>query len=341
MDGSVIRLFYFLFLALLNWGAFHWLWIAAIDSAGLTRQEVWAQRARYGRISSSRGRLTQWIIRHSKVSGTTRALLFCYGFFGILPVSLCIMLSTAAIWVGDVLDPVLNWAVWVLPAMILIAWIFGFVYRARRKKPGGRTDAHTLREDVRFLKKEVYDRETERMLEHYGGSRAKLWGFGILKLLLAIGLIAGLFFLILHFSADSGQKEIAPASGMQAAIEAYGYTTVDMTEFYREAWEAGDRLEQALSAQSGFFSFEYFVLDSAGSAHSIWTQYRDRMDVDGAGVQSRTERGRNYEIVRTQDAEYYEILVRVENTLVRAVSYQADSYMIRAVLMDTGYYFEE
>lgn len=168
------------------------------------------------------------------------------------------------------------------------------------------------------------------MLEHYGGSRAKLWGFGILKLLLAIGLIAGLFFLILHFSADSGQKEIAPASGMQAAIEAYGYTAVDMTEFYREAWAAGDRLEQALSAQSGFFSFEYFVLDSAGSAHSIWTQYRDRMDVDGAGVQSRTERGRNYEI-----------LVRVENTLVRAVSYQADSYMIREVLMDTGYYFEE
>lgn len=64
------------------------------------------------------------------------------------------------------------------------------------------------------------------------------------------------------------------------------------------------------------------------------------MDVSEPGVRRTQEDIGNYRIMTLQSDEQYEVLVQVENTVVRAYAKYEDSYMIREALMKTGYYYK-
>nr|WP_122012627.1 hypothetical protein [Maliibacterium massiliense] len=338
MDTGVLRLLYFLALVPLDGLAFHWLWIAAIDSAGLSRADAWKKRARANHRPHSARRFTRRMVAESPQPHKTRRLLGLYSL-GLFPIFLCVSFSFFGLYDAR-FDTLLQWAVFIMPAIILLAGVCGLLYR-RNQREAGADDAPrpTLAQDFRALKRDVYDPQYEAQLAHYGGSKAKMYLCGTVKLVLALAVMAGLFFLVARGCSGGYKKEVARADDMQAALASYGYAATDSTATCAAAWQAQDVLETALVAQSGAFFFEYAVFKNEDSASALWTQYRQHLEK--AGMTSRLEHTGNYRILTLQDSETYAALVQVENTVVRAHARRDDSYIIREILMKNGYYYED
>lgn len=339
MDSSLLRFLYFIALIPLNWLAFHWLWTAILDSAGWSRAEAWKKRAGYDHQPAPSKHFTRRLIYDSKNPKETRRLLGFYSF-GVFPIFLCVALSFLGLQ-DAIFDTFLRWAAWIMPVIVLMAWICGLIHRRRQKQAGiTPPPRNTLLEDWKALKRTVYDPEYQKQLAQYGGSKAKMLVWGIVKLVLALAILAGLLFLAAKISTGPNKDVVSPEE-MKAAMEAYHGDVVDGTPSYAEAWQAEEFLQSVLVADDGDFHFEYVMFTDQTYASSLWTQYQKIMDAGQPDATKTQQDWANYRIVTLQSGERYEVLVQVENTVVRAYSNREESYRIREILMKTGYYDED
>lgn len=191
------------------------------------------------------------------------------------------------------------------------------------------------------MKNKYYKEETQKRLEMHGGNKTKMIAASVLKVTLFVGILVGILFIIVHFSADSYDKTVADTSAARASLTSHGCEVTDMTTQYTAAWGSEAQLKEIIVAKEDDVEFSYAVFGTETGANVLWSYYYDLMFSHTDGMQDHHENMTNYRIYTLQGAEKYEALVQVENTVVYASSSAEKSYIIRETLMDMGYYFRK
>lgn len=158
----------------------------------------------------------------------------------------------------------------------------------------------------------------------------------ILFSVLVIGLLGGM---LVYISIEGQPKPIATAEAVTDILESKEYIVYDLTEDFREEWEAGDRLQYALCSQIENLTFKYFIFDTESTAENVRKQYLGIIKEEKYTLDSvkSSEGASNYVIYTLKSKGIYTILMRVGNTLVYADCDEEIDYEINSILVDMGY----
>ena len=147
-----------------------------------------------------------------------------------------------------------------------------------------------------------------------------------LKFILFPIIVVAMLAAIWGYLAIHGQpKAIATYEQVWSAAEERGFTPVDSTDAFIEAWgENSDGLEKALSFQTGEKKLHFFVFDSDKKAHSIRASYWSYLRYDsgrygtaGTNVEYKSS-GANFTVYAVKTDDYYTVCTRVGNTVIYA-----------------------
>lgn len=329
MNNPALRFLIFILAQGLTALALHPLWLAILDGAGVSRTDVWEKRK--NNYSPSR-----YILHKSKNPQKTKRLLRIYN--GAMLPPLLLMAMAFIDFLAKSFDTILKWAAIILPFYIILCAIFSLIYR---KKSGGKTTQKPIKEDFKKYKNEFYDEEVKKHLEMYGGNKTKMVIASVLKVTVFVGILVGVFFLIVHFTAGSYDKTVADISAARDSLISHGCEVSDMTTQYAAAWGSEAQLQEIIVTEEDDVEAMYAVFAEENGANTLWSYYSDLMLSHTDGMEDHRENITNYRIYTLQGSEKYEALVQVENTVFYASSSAEKSYIIRETLMDMGYYFRQ
>lgn len=166
----------------------------------------------------------------------------------------------------------------------------------------------------------------ETATERYS-QRKILW----LRMLLPLGMfvITGLFVVIMNrfFSPTKmiGTEQFTDAMTIN------GYNTSDTTDELRQEWKIGSLLKESCSVQNQNIRIDFCVMDSSGSAKRLYKAMR-LLGSDG----DKDNNGSDF--YWAENAERYAVKIRVEETLLYAVSEIGSKEELIELLKAIGYW---
>ncbi len=330
------RFFYFVLLVPICWLCLRWVWELACESAGVKRQRVW--RYLHGvHVSSCRGKRTaRWLERRSPNPKRTRKLLYFY-YIGMAPAILCAFFA----FVGTstrLFDPILRFGAVVFPVLALVSVVAKICYGKRH--PGSVVNQgnwNAFKEYLAYLRHRANRDGVRPFQKKHGGGMAKYIAVCVLKVAVAAGVLAGLFFLLVNLGTPK-----TPATAQQAweMLTEQGYEPCDITEQCQNAWNAEQVLEQAVSVEGGGLRFDFYVMTDSKSAVSLWRQYnahirQNRYSRPNVEFQEKLA---NYQIYTIEANGEYTVNMRVDHTVVYAYCEEEEIAILQNMLKQIGYF---
>lgn len=333
MDENLIRLLYFLFLALLNRLSFHWIWNLACQSAGVTKQEVWRYRASIRHHKHTYRYLHSWLIGRSPNPKKTSRLLSLYSFHAI-PIVLCINLAVLG-FSTDIFDEILKYAAIIMPFIIAAITIIGIFYQKSTKKTENDLPdkKKPLTEQIKFILTLIFEKDVNTSSKKYKGNTTKFIVVNTVKLVVMISIIIGVFFLTLYFFTNP--KTLATTEQVWNVLISNGYEPLDTTELYLDTYS---NLKQSIGVDTDNFHFEFFTFKSSRKAEQANTQIFSFIHEAkySPGIEYE-ESAANYSIYTLTVDGTYTILLRVGSTVVYAYAEEKNAATILNILQTIGY----
>ena len=151
----------------------------------------------------------------------------------------------------------------------------------------------------------------------------------VIPMLIVFGLI------ILAPQLSFHTRSIA-AEQFQSTAEEKGYTTLDTTTLLRGYWKIGSLLKQSMSIEEENFRVDFCVMDSLGSAKSLYNGMTLPV-TDGEKVEEN-DMGRM--LISMENEEMYTAKIRVRNTVIYVAATPEYKEAAIDLLEEIGYWEE-
>ena len=161
----------------------------------------------------------------------------------------------------------------------------------------------------------------------------------ILFPIIVVVLIAAIF---VYIFAVKGAKTPATLQLVQEVLETNKLAYSDVTDDYREKWNADDMLKSALACEKGDLRFDFFVFDNTAGAEHIRKKYRSYIRENMYSIPNVevSEGVMNYTLYSIKADGTYAVIMRVENTLVFAYCNEENASALNKIMAGIGYFNE-
>lgn len=328
MKPEVIRLLFFCVLIILSSFSQKWIWDIIYLLSNKSKQEIYKFASKHtGKFKTRYFGI--WLFESSSDRTKTRVLVsLCsvlialplFGFFmafvGLLEKSLGRFLDIAAI---------------VLLAIALLTFVTGIFYKRRNNIVSVRFKDEF--NEYKSAWKSHFKEQCEIYERGRKGSKFQIYAFGVLKLIIVIGLMIGLFFLILDPAKPKTANEVSQA------VSEYGIKLVDLTSEYKIAWDDKENhLTTGLKGIKDDIVFQFFIFDDYDSAENILNQLASYIKniSDELDTEYKKQKTDYFNYTARVDGQYY-VLTLIDNTLVYASCDVENDELLLEIVRAAGY----
>lgn len=164
---------------------------------------------------------------------------------------------------------------------------------------------------------------------------------GNLKFVLFPILVVVLLSAILFVVFTKGHpKTPATAEQVFRTLESNGLTGADLTNDYREKWNIGSTLKNAIGCEENDIRFDFFIFDGENSAEGIRKKYQSYIRENRYAIPNIevSEGATNYMLYTIKAKGLYTINMRVADTLVFAYCNEENAGKLNTIMRGIGYF---
>lgn len=147
-------------------------------------------------------------------------------------------------------------------------------------------------------------------------------------------------FAIFIAATYTGPKTPATVEYVSETISSHGYTPIDIAATYYERQpDSKAVLKSGVGFQKGDIHFDFFVSYDIGTSKNMYAETRHVIidKCNAWGNKNASTAMANYAMFTLQEEGTYNIVMRVENTLVYAYCKEENKGKINSILRDIGY----
>ncbi len=170
-----------------------------------------------------------------------------------------------------------------------------------------------------------------------------VWSFKvILRAVIGFGVFFGIIFLL--FAITGKPKPVATIEQVESVLTEQGYTPIDTTETWKDHMSEDIKpcLTEAVSIQVDDIDFTFFTFSDDNSAEGVRSYFsswiwKNRFSTPNIEF---SEGHANYLAYTLTAAGKYSLIVRIDNTVVFALSKEENASKILDIMCGIGYFDE-